>query len=561
MAVIESVEFNNRTPDKLNELKYGKNWPVVYILNNDKEAYIGETINAVIRSSQHLKTKERKKLKHLNLISDDDFNRSVILDLEAFLINYMSADGKYKLQNSNMGVHLHDYYERDKYEKTFDGIWRQLRERQLIANSIHYIENTDTFKYSPYKALNLDQYRVVDAIIQDLVDIKNTNKMFTTIIDGGAGTGKTVLAIYLMKLLSEAGDDIVVMDTEIDPGLHYIAHNLSKLESMKIGLVVPMQSLRYTIKKVFGSIKGLKKSMVLSPYDVVKTEEPYDLLIVDEAHRLQQRKALSNYATFDKNNEKLGFDQNGTQLDWILKCSKNQIFFYDSMQSVKPSDVKRQRFYQMKEQENVNVYCLMSQFRCRGGNSYIKYIKELLSDHPPRTAKVIENYEFRLFEDVNDMVNAIRSKDEEHGLCRVVAGYSWKWLSKKTKDRNDIFIDGYAYMWNSVNKDWVNSENAINEIGCIHTVQGYDLNYAGVILGNEIKYDPQTKSISIDKKNYFDLQGKTSLEDEGALKSYIINIYLTLLTRGIKGTYVYACDENLRNYLKKFIPLYQHYNL
>ena len=159
------------------------------------------------------------------------------------------------------------------------------------------------------------------------------------------------------------------------------------------------------------------------------------------------------------------------------------------------------------------------------------------------------------------MVNAIRSKDEEHGLCRVVAGYSWKWLSKKTKDRNDIFIDGYAYMWNSVNKDWVNSENAINEIGCIHTVQGYDLNYAGVILGNEIKYDPQTKSISIDKKNYFDLQGKTSLEDEGALKSYIINIYLTLLTRGIKGTYVYACDENLRNYLKKFIPLYQHYNL
>lgn len=557
MAVIESIKFDNNAPDRLKELKYGKNWPVVYILNNNKEAYIGETINAVIRSSQHLKTKERKKLEHLNLISDDDFNKSVILDLEAYLINYMSADGKYKLQNSNMGMHLHDYYERDKYEKTFDNIWHQLKERHLIANSIHYIENTDTFKYSPYKALNLDQYRIVDAVIQDLVDIKNMDKHFTTIIDGGAGTGKTVLAVYLMKLLCEAGDDIVVMDTEIDPGLNYIAHNLSKLEPMKIGLVVPMQSLRSTIKKVFGSIKGLKKNMVLSPYDVVKAEdEPYDLLIVDEAHRLQQRKALSRYTAFDNNNEKLGFDQSGTQLDWILKCSKSQIFFYDSMQSVKPSDVKRQRFDQLKEQEAAKVYRLSSQFRCRGGNSYIEYVKAILNDHPPKTAKNIENYELRLFEDVNNMVEVVRLKDEEHGLCRVVAGYSWKWLSKKTKNVNDIFIDEYEYMWNSVSADWVNSENAINEVGCIHTVQGYDLNYAGVIFGNEIKYDPKTKRIFIDKKNYYDLQGKTSLEDEDALKTYIINIYMTLLTRGIKGTYVYVCDENLRNYLKKFIPLY-----
>lgn len=556
MAVVESIKFDNNTPERLKELRYGKNWPVVYILNNEKEAYIGETINAVVRSSQHLKTKERKKLKYLSLISDDDFNKSVILDLEAYLINYMSADGKYKLQNSNMGMHLHDYYERDKYEKTFDNIWHQLKERQLIANSIHYIENTDTFKYSPYKALNLDQYRVVDAIVQDLVDIKNTDRYFTTIIDGGAGTGKTVLAVYMMKLLSEAGDDIVVMDTEIDPGLNYIAHNLSKLEPMKIGLVVPMQSLRSTIKNVFGSIKGLKKNMVLSPYDVVKAKEPYDLLIVDEAHRLQQRKALFRYTTFDANNEKLGFDQSGTQLDWILKCSKNQIFFYDSMQSVKPSDVKQQRFTQLKKQEATKVYRLNSQFRCRGGDGYIEYIKAILSDHPPKTGKIIENYEFRLFEDVNDMVKAIQSKDKEYGLCRVVAGYSWKWMSKEGKNVNDIFIDGYEYRWNSDSQDWVNSENAINEVGCIHTVQGYDLNYAGVIFGNEIKYDPTTKRIFIDKKNYCDLQGKRSLEDGNALKSYIINIYTTLLTRGIKGTYVFVCDENLKKYLNKFIPLY-----
>ena len=132
---------------------------------------------------------------------------------------------------------------------------------------------------------------------------------------------------------------------------------------------------------------------------------------------------------------------------------------------------------------------------------------------------------------------------------------------QKTKDRNDIFIDGYAYMWNSVNKDWVNSENAINEIGCIHTVQGYDLNYAGVILGNEIKYDPQTKSISIDKKNYFDLQGKTSLEDEGALKKLYYQHLFNFAHTGHQRDLCLCVRRKFKELSKKFIPLYQHYNL
>ena len=116
----------------------------------------------------------------------------------------------------------------------------------------------------------------------------------------------------------------------------------------------------------------------------------------------------------------------------------------------------------------------------------------------------------------------------------------------------DIEIEGHRYIWNTTDKDWVNSANAVNEIGCIHTVQGYDLNYAGVIFGNEIGYDQETKTFRIDKSNYHDHIGKTALDSDEQLKEYILNIYATLMTRGIRGTYLYACDEGLREYLKGY---------
>ncbi len=549
MAVVESIAFDAFASEKIKDIKYGENWPVVYIINNDREAYIGETVNASVRAGQHFRKEERKRLTQISLIGDDKFNKSVILDLETFLINHMAADGKFVLQNSNMGTQPHKYYQQAEYEKGFEGIWNQLREHNLVVNSIRYIQNSDIFKYSPYKTLNLDQYRVADAIIQELVDNRSAESGSCIVVNGGAGTGKTVLAVYLMKLLAETNEGLTERDTEMDPGYEYMAENLKTLGKLKIGFVVPMQSLRTTIKKVFGNVKHLTKHMVISPVEVPKQE--YDLLIVDEAHRLRQRKALSQYPVFDKNNQKLGFDNSGTELDWILKCSRNQVFFYDSMQSVKPSDIDKTKFDEL--QKNSKVLELKSQFRCAGGNDYIRYIKAVLSDNPPESGKTFPDYELRMFGDVEDMINAIKQKDKECGLCRTVAGYSWKWISKTNRELYDINISGHRYRWNTVNKDWVNSPDSIDEIGCIHTIQGYDLNYAGVIFGNEIRFDNVKREIYIEKSSYYDMQGKTALNKEEDLKEYILNIYMTLMTRGIKGTYVYVCNNELRDYLKEYI--------
>ena len=564
MFAIQTVDFDAGTPDVVKDMKYGSNWPAVYIINNEEEAYVGETINVAIRAGQHFKKPERQKLIKLNLISDDNFNKSVILDLESFLIRYMSADEKFMLQNSNSGINEnHRYYQKDIYDRSFGDIWDGLMKEGLVKHSINYIENSDLFKYSPYKSLNLDQYRVVDEIVQDLVDNKGTDKGRTILVKGGAGTGKTVLAVYLAKLLSEIGTDSLETDSEMDPGYAYVVENLQKLEKMKIGLIVPMQSLRTTIKKVFKSIKHLKMDMVMSPIQIPRRmdgNEKFDLLIVDEAHRLRQRKALSNYPSFDKNNRFFGLDNNGTELDWILRSSKNQVLFYDSMQSVKPSDVDKSRFDELLSNKSISVHELKSQFRCIGGDDYIDYVKNVLSDNPPDSSRTFGKYEFRMFDDVQKMIDAIKQKDAECSLCRTVAGYSWEWKSKKDKKAYDIFIEHNKYQWNTVSTDWVNSPNSVNEIGCIHTIQGYDLNYAGVILGNEIKYDSKSQKIYIDKSQYWDLQGKTKLvgnndkEQMESLKSYILNIYKTMLTRGIKGTYVYVCDEQLREHLSEYIP-------
>lgn len=552
MVFIDNITFDFYTPKKIKEMPYGENWPAVYIINNEKEAYIGETVNASIRMKQHLKNERREKLNNITLISEDKFNKSVILDLESFLINHMAADGKFILQNGNMGIQQHNYYQQYEYEDSFNEIWNQLKKRNLVEHTLHEISNSDLFKYSPYKSLGTSQYEAINTIIQILSDSKEEGKSSSIIVNGGAGTGKTVLAVYLMKLLVGVAEDGIEIDSNIDSEYRLIAENIKKIGKINIGLVIPMQSLRSTIKNVFKNIQYLNKNMVLSPNEVF--QKRYDLLIVDEAHRLRQRKGLAQYPVFDKNNNKLGLDNTGTELDWILKCSENQIFFYDSMQSVKPSDVDKKKFDELKNKIGKgNILNLTSQFRCMGGNDYIQYIENMLEVNRPIIPKVFNDYEFKLYRNVDKMVKDIKKKDKKIGLCRVIAGYSWEWKSKKDSKAYDINIDGYKYRWNSVDKDWVNSPNSINEIGCIHTIQGYDLNYAGVILGNEIKYDVNKKEIYIDKINYKDLSGKRALKNEESLKEYIINIYKTLLTRGIRGTYVYVCDKELENYLKEYI--------
>lgn len=570
MASINTLEFNNKTPLMLKTKKFGTNWPIVYIINNNEEAYVGETTDASIRSNQHLANETRKRLNKISIIGDETFNKSSILDLESFLIKYMSADETFKLQNGNGGLQNHNYYQKEMYEKKFKEIWIQLKSKGLVKNDLRVIENSDLFKYSPYKSLTVDQYMIVNEILSTLADDVKNNRRATFLINGGPGTGKTVLGIYLMKLLCEVQEDkIIIEEDQVEQDLNDIIKLRDAVDDLKIGLVIPMENLRKTLKKVFRSINGLSSSMVLSPSDVAKSNYDYDLLIVDEAHRLRQRKNLTQYKEFDNNNKKFNLGNEGTELDWIVLKSKYQIFFYDENQSIKLTDVPKKRFEELSLLKNYHPYYLETQLRCmKGGNEYIDYVKTLFSNNKPNRVIKFKNYEFKIFDDVNEMVEFIKKKDSEVGLCRNIAGYSWPWKSKGkklpiyisknkldsivTKEIYDIEINGYKYIWNTQASDWINSPNSVNEIGSIHTTQGFDLNYTGLIVGNELKYDKQKEKIIVDRSKYFDSKGKASTNDEQLLE-YIFNIYRTMCTRGILGTYLYICDENLREYLKKYV--------
>lgn len=536
---IKKIEFKKSGLEKIKNLdtssiKYGTNWPVVYILNNSSKAYIGETLSAYTRTKQHLDNPLRKNFKDINIILDEEFNKSAILDMESYLIKYMSADRQ--LDNLNNGLYNYDYYEKSKYLAKFEPLWNILKRKGLVKGRLIDIECSDFFAYSPYKILTPDQMFTAEEILNDLKEAIKNNENLTIIVNGSAGTGKTVLATYLMKLLKTPNE---VRFGEQEEKIELDYQLFETIDGLKISMVVPQQSLRKTIKNVFKQVTNLKASDVIKPYDVAK--EKYDLLIVDEAHRLQRPIYLGQkYNAYHNHVEKLELDDKSTELDWIIKQSKYQILFYDEDQMVRPTDIRPESYTKALKDRKIKLMSLQTQMRVNADEDYVGYIKKIISGSS-EDKQVFTNYEFYLFDNLSEMRKLIIDKNNNNvdgGYSRLVAGYAWEWKSKNNLKAIDIEIDNEKLIWNSTLIDWIHKENSINEVGCIHTVQGYDLNFCGVIIGPEIDYDFETNRIKVYKDKYKDIIGKIKLESEEELLNYIENIYSVLLTRGIKGTYI-----------------------
>ena len=569
---VKSYPFNKADIGLINNDAFARDaYPIVYILYNTETmiAYVGESTNAINRMSNHLTHPEKKSLKSVYIISDESFNKSAALDIESNLIQYMTAAGDFKLLNGNGGVSSHNYYQKSEYFKVFKEVWSKLSFENIRIKDLLELENSDVYKYSPYKSLSPDQYNSILGIFKSY----SSGKIKKIFVNGSAGTGKTILAIYLIKLLTTLSEyELHDLDIEDETLLLELdAFKQKNPNKLRIGLVVPMTSLRSTLKQVFKSVHGLSSSMVIGPTDVVKDE--YDFLIVDEAHRLTRRKSIMGYGAFDNVNKKLGLyhteridgkdvqsaEKNGTQLDWIMKSSKFQLFFYDSEQSIKPADVRKRSFDKIKDRSDATQITLVSQMRSKGENDYISFVDSLLNGKLNKDTTQFNNpnYELAMFDNMSYMMERLQEMENEFGLCRSMSGYSWPWVSKKDANTPDAIIDGVNMFWNRESIDWINSTTEVTEMGCIHTVQGYDLNYSAIIFGEEITYDKSSKKIKVIKSKYHDTKGKQALENEDELLKYIIKIYKTMMYRGIRGTYIYVCDKNLREYFEKYITLYK----
>ena len=304
---ITSYNFEESLSEDLTNNNFAKNlWPLVYILSDGetKTAYVGETTDAYSRMRTHLKHNSKNKLTSVHLITSKIFNKSATLDIESNLIKYMSADNVYKLLNGNIGLANHNYYNKKIYWGVFNSIWNELNKEGITKHTINDIDNSDLFKYSPYKSLTKEQSVGLFQILESL-SAKKSSLNKTTIVEGGAGTGKTILAIFLFKILSSELKDFSYKDFgQQEKSFIELINKIKKHHknrNLKIALVVPMSSFRSTLKKVFKNIKGLSASMVIGPAEVTKEKRKYDLIVVDESHRLRRRVNLgAYYGAFDK---------------------------------------------------------------------------------------------------------------------------------------------------------------------------------------------------------------------------------------------------------------------
>lgn len=611
------IDSNNLNSFILNveSTPLGENWPVVYLLHNEnhvtasgsreKLLYIGESTSASRRMKEHFSSSnrnfpERVKLNEADIVFDETFNKSAILDIEQELIRMFGADSSnYVLQNRNDGQSTqHQYYERDSYYTSLKEIWNELRSPAIsMANdAFEDVRNSNLFKYSPYTALNSEQVKICDLIIDKLIDSLSSKAKFNAIIEGCAGTGKTVVLIKVLSelvrlskianatkgvthsasaaALDDDSSDSVIFDFERKEKDSARAAKIRAAcpEGLKIAYVVPLSELLKPFKTVIKAVCG-DPDIVKSATEVANDAGKFDVVFVDEAHRLGTiNKFGVNKNPYKKACSKAlgitytrGMSNPPTELDWIVAKTNNCVFVYDKNQKVRcHQSITSADFDSLViSKAYSHIYKLNTQMRCKAGSRYVEFLNALFDNSidsgtplPPW-----KGYDLRIYDDVDQMVSDVNSYNAtgKCGLSRVVAGYGWKW---KTKDKNrsliktlpksklDIHIDGHDYFWNVVNGNFIFNADR-DEIGCVHTVQGFDLNYVGVIFGPEIKYNPAT-GFEIDRGCVFDSGVRTNNNDD--LLELTIRAYKVMMERGIRGCYVYACDSGLREYFKQHMP-------
>lgn len=376
----------------------------------------------------------------------------------------------------------------------------------------------------------IDEQKIVYETALSLTKKASKTNKYVLIVEGGPGTGKSVVAINLLVAITKLG-----LNTQ------YVTKNAAPrgvFEAKLTGTFKKSQISNFFTGS--GSFVGEKNSI-------------FDALIVDEAHRL---------------NEKSGMFKNlgENQIKEIIDSAKCSIFFIDEDQKVTWHDIGRKEEIEKwanKTGAKIQYRKLESQFRCNGSDGYLSWLDNVLGvEDTANTTLDGINYDFRVVDSPNELRDLIFNKNEINNKARIVAGYCWDWVSKKDKSANDISIPEYNFgmKWNlaSDGNVWIISPKSVNEVGCIHTCQGLEVDYVGVIVGNDFVVrngviitnpDKRAKTDASLKGYKKDLKENPEVAKEKA-DSIIKNTYRTLMTRGMKGCYVYFVDKETERYFK-----------
>lgn len=378
----------------------------------------------------------------------------------------------------------------------------------------------------------LDDQKVVYETALEMAKKAQDGKKHVLIVEGGPGTGKSVVAINLLVRLTNTGIASQYVSKNSAPRSVYTA------------------KLTGCFKKTY-----INNLFTGSGCFIDAPKNAYGALIVDEAHRLNEKSGL--YSNVGEN-----------QILEIIKAAKFSVFFVDDRQRIHVKDIGSKKYIkEIAENEGavVHVTQLSSQFRCNGSDGYLSWLDNALQIRETANIRLTqEEYDFRIFSTPNELFDTIVEKNKINNKSRVVAGYCWKWKSKKDLDEFDIVFPEFNFkkQWNlnSSNTPWLIGKDSVNQIGCIHTCQGLELDYVGVIIGNDLRYnkkvisdvtkrDSNDQSIKGLKQRLKDFPAKAMQDADEIIK----NTYRTLMTRGMKGCYVYFCDKALEKHFKSLL--------
>lgn len=382
----------------------------------------------------------------------------------------------------------------------------------------------------------IDNQKIVyEYALRNAIDTVSANDKNVMIVRGGPGTGKSVLAVNLLVELNNRNMTCFYVTKNAAPRSVYA----SKLRG---------DYTQTYINHLFQSSGNF----------IEEERNKLDCLVVDEAHRL---------------NAKSGMFQNKgeNQIKEIINAAKFSIFFIDENQKVTLKDIGSEDLIRrLAKEQGAGIYTfdLDSQFRCNGSDGYIAWLNRVLDIKDTANFDIDGfDYDFRILDDPNDVRRLIEEKNKINNKSRIVAGYCWNWISEGKNNSNvhDIQIPEYNFemSWNLGNSTtWAIDSESVNEVGCIHTCQGLEFDYIGVIIGDDLRYENNHIVTDYTKRAKTDtsLNGIKKIAKEQGQEvankiadNIIKNTYRTLLTRGMKGCYVYCTNKKLAKYLKQNI--------
>lgn len=567
--IIGKVNYNSFSVKAIKELDFSEkdeqlilDYPTVYIIDDkisDKKhnynVYVGETTDINRRTKQHLNDDIRNGREDFKKLSDSSttemyiighkyFNKSLTLDIENRLLHYLLSSESVKNVNNRRGNPQNDYYTSEIMDSVFSKIWRKLHSLNNVLFPIEsVIRDSALFKASPFHKLTKEQKEAKSKIILQILSSLTQNLDGQLILlEGEAGSGKTVLMSSLLYDLFNSNEFPVSKD------------------KMSIHLLVNHEQ-QLTVYQQMAKKLGLKNKngidVVMKPTSFInyqsKNNLKADVVIVDEAHLLLTQGKQSY--------------RGKNHLKDLLANAKVVVAVFDENQILTTEQIWESADLAEMKLDAQCVISLRDQMRINAQQSTIDWIRSLVDEQVIYPFRKDDKYDFRVFDSPQEMYDAIKEKDQhqENGISRMLATYDWKFKQKGKPEDNqywNVTIGDFSMPWNlqlpkdkaTKNLSWAEQKQTIDEIGSTYTIQGFDLNYAAVIIGPSVKYrdgkiifDPGASCNEKAIRNRTLADGTRMKFGETLLKNEL-NV---LLTRGVNGLYLFAVDKELQKALKE----------